>query len=118
MDIWKEINRKTESLDKIIDEGKLSNVHKVAFQIRDLAKALPDVSKGIVSEDKQGTLSGLVKRIETHAVNLDNYGDAGQGDKTRKEYELFVKRLGYLAKLYPGDVSGAKDEHHQEAHSP
>ena len=105
--IWKEINSGVAKLEGIIKDGKLDRVHVAAFEIRDLAKALPKVSADIVPDKKQKQLNGYVKRIGQHAKNLDKYGDAGNAAKTKEEFEQFVKRLKYLAALYPDEIQSS-----------
>jgi len=102
--IWKEINSRVAKLEGIINDGKLDKVHVVAFEIRDLAKALPEVSADIVPDKKLKHLYGYIKRIEQHAKNLDKFGDAGNAAKTEEEFEQFIKRLKHLAALYPDEI--------------
>jgi hypothetical protein len=105
--IWKEINYRVAKLEEIIRKGELDKVHHVAFEISDLANALPKVSHDIIPDNKYKYLNGYVKRIRQHAKNLDKYGDAGNAGKTKVEFEQFVKRLEYLAKLYPVEIRDA-----------
>ncbi len=105
--IWKEINYRVAKLEETIKKGELNKVHIVAFEIRDLANALPEASEDIVPNNKRKYLKGYVKRIGQHAKNLDKYGDAGNAGKTKAEFEQFVKRLEYLAKLYPVEIRNA-----------
>ncbi len=108
--IWKEINSRVAKLEDIIKDGKLDKVHVAAFEIRDLANELPKVSADIVPDKKQKQLNGYIKRIGQHAKNLDKFGDAGNAAKTKEEFEQFVKRLKYLAALYP-DVFHSSGTH-------
>ena len=85
-DIWAEINGRVSLLDKTISAGKLSEVHKIAFEIRDLADALPAASGTIVAESKHPSLQQYVSRVGKHAENLDKYGDAGNAAKTRTRH--------------------------------
>jgi len=127
--IWHAIDEKGEHLAEVIEEGKLSDVHKIAFAIRDLAQALPEVSQEL-SKAKHKQLEGFVSRIADHAKNLDNYGDNGQQEKTEVEFEQLAKRLGFMRKLYPesmharghgederaNDLGHGEDKHADDGH--
>ena len=109
--IWHEIGEHVELLDSTIDNGKLAEVHRIAFAIRDLANGLPDTSKDL-PEAKQKLLKGYVERIAEHAKNLDTYGDGGDQSKTEAEFSQLKKRLDYMRKLYPDSMFHAEQGHH------
>ena len=109
--IWHEVGKQVELLDSTIDNGKLVEVHHIAFAIRDLTNGLPDTSKDL-PEAKQKLLKGYVERIAEHAKNLDNYGDGGNQSKTEAEFEQLKKRLDYMRKLYPDSMFHAEHGHH------
>lgn len=91
VEILKNISKDEEELSKAISDKRLSEVHGIAFSIRDLAKELP--SK--VSEDKRSRVEGTVGNIARLAAELDNSGDAG--DQTRTESN--AKKLNGVLKL-------------------
>ena len=110
-DIWHEVGEQVELLDSTIDNGKLAEVHRIAFAIRDLANGLPDASKDL-PEAKQKLLKGYLERVAGHAKLLDTYGDGGNQSKTEAEFEQLKKRLDYMRKLYPDSMFHAEEGHH------
>ncbi len=110
-DIWHEIGEQVELLDSTIDNGKLAEVHRIAFAIRDLANGPPDTSKDL-PEAKQKLLKGYLERVAEHAKLLDTYGDGGNQSKTEAEFEQLKKRLDYMRKLYPDSMFHAEEAHH------
>ena len=111
--IWHAIDEQVAHLDETIAAGKLADVHKVAFAIRDLAKELPEKSTDL-PEAKQKLLTGLVERVAEHATNLDTYGDGGKAKETAAEFTQLKKRLDYMRGLYPAADIG--DAHEEDAH--
>ncbi len=112
-DIWHEVGEQVELLDSTIDNGKLAEVHRIAFAIRDLANGLPDTSKDL-PEAKQKLLKGYLERIAEHAKLLDTYGDGGNQSKTEAEFVQLKKRLDYMRKLYPESMLHAEEGHHEQ----
>ncbi len=110
-ELWRAIDADIERLSHIIDSGKLADVHKIAFGIRDLAKELSEKSTDL-SEAKQKMLAGYVDRVAEHAKNLDMYGDTGDAERTAMEFAELEKRLSYMRKLYPESPSGDAHEEH------
>ncbi len=103
-EVWSAIETDVERLSQTIDAGKLADVHKIAFGIRDLTNELPAKSTDL-SEAKQKMLAGYVERVVEHAKNLDNYGDGGDAERTAAEFAELEKRLGYMRKLYQEPAS-------------
>ncbi len=101
--IWHEIKEHQEHLDQIIKDKKLSEVHKVAFTIRDLAKLLPDRSKKL-SADDQKKLKTYVDGVAQRAAKLDEFGDGGDQANTEKEAKSLDTLLKSIEKLYPPDA--------------
>lgn len=96
VEIMQNISKGEEELSKAISEKRLSDVHGIAFSIRDLSKELP--SK--VSEDKRSRVEGTAGNIARLAAELDNSGDAG--DQTRTESN--AKKLNGVLKLLKAQV--------------
>lgn len=105
--VWQEILEHKLALDSTIKASKLADVHKVAFAIRDLVKALPDKSKDLPADKLQRVQSG-VKQVEKLASELDKTGDAGDQAAT----EANAKKLDGVLKLieaqYPAGTVPAK----------
>jgi hypothetical protein len=98
--IWHEVMEGREHLEETIATGKLDEVHKVAFHIRDLVKTLPKVS-GELSTDTQQRLQESINRVADIAGLLDQYGDAGDAVNTKAQADRLAKLLQYIETLYP-----------------
>ena len=98
--IWHEVMEGQESLEETIAAGKLADVHKVAFHIRDLVQMLPKVS-GELSADKQQRLQESINRVAEIAGLLDQYGDASDAANTKAQADRLAKLLQYIETLYP-----------------
>ncbi len=101
--IWKAISEKKALLDKTIADKKLSQVHEVAFAIRDLAKLLPDKSKSLSAEN-QTKLKAWIDGIADSAGKLDEFGDAGNQTNTETEAKRLDILLKSIEKLYPPEL--------------
>jgi len=104
--IWTAIDAEVARLEVTVKSGELSKVHSVAFEIRDLVRALP-AKFATLPDAKQKLLGGLVTRVDEHAANLDRYGDSNNAEATRAELDALKSRLGYIRKLYPESLSEA-----------
>lgn len=93
--IWLAIDGHVKELHAAITQGKLNTVHKHAFAVRDLVRALPSHSAGL-SASALATVTTQVKFVDTLAERLDQSGDAndklGTEDNTRK-LEAILKGL-------------------------
>ena len=111
--IWQEIQEHKEGLAKTIKDKKLADVHKVAFEIRDFAKALPEKSKDLPPE-KLGRVQSSVKQIEKLAADLDSTGDAGDQAGTEANFKKLEGVLKLIEAQYPAEMlkaAGEKPEH-------
>lgn len=99
-EIWHAVMEEQESLEQTIAGGKLAEVHKVAFHIRDLVQALPTVSMDLPADKKQ-RLQDSVTRVAEIAGLLDQYGDAGDAVNTTAQADRLAKLLKYIETLYP-----------------
>ncbi len=90
--IWQAIDQHTAELTKLIQAGKLEEVHHHAFAIRDLSTAL-SVRVAAMAPDKRKQLDSEVKFVATLAQRLDASGDAN--DRTGVESNL-TKLKGVL----------------------
>jgi hypothetical protein len=104
--LWHEIKEHQEELHKVISDGKLDDVHRVAFAIRDLASELPKYSANL-SADSAGKLATWLAGIVNSAEKLDGYGDAGDKVGTEKEAKRMNILLGSIEKLYPAQTEPA-----------
>ncbi len=95
-EIMKNISSSEEDLSKAISEKRLSDVHGIAFKIRDLTKELPTK----VLEEKRSRVEGTVGNIARLAAELDSSGDAGDQART----ESNAKKLNGVLKLLKAQV--------------
>lgn len=106
--IWHEIQEHKDQLAKIIKDRKLADVHKVAFEIRDYAKALPEKSKDL-SAEKMTRLQSAVKQIEKLASDLDSTGDAGDQSGTEANFKKLEGALKLIDTQYPAEMLKSKE---------
>ena len=72
--IWHEIGEQVELLDSTITGGKLADVHRIAFTVRDLANGLPDASKDLAlflpeqEEIKRGQTSERCRAYHNQSI--------------------------------------------------
>ena len=93
------IDQKNTELGKTIENGKLDDVHHMAFAIRDLVAALPSRSSTL-SADKQAKVQGSVKFVATLADRLDASGDANDKAATKENYDKLTAVLQELRTSY------------------
>lgn len=113
--IWHEVMEGQEHLKEIIAAGKLADVHKQAFYIRDLVQALPKVS-GMLSADKKQRLKQSIDRVGTIAKLLDTYGDSGDGVNTKVQADRLEKLLKYIETFYPKGALNDVRKKNQDEH--
>ena len=107
---WSSILADKKSLDAVIQSGKFSEAHEFAFSIRDSVVTLPYKSTALAPA-QQKLLVQKVQSVAAIAAHIDQYGDRGDGPKTKAEYVKLVKALGAIEALYPANAlpsSGAK----------
>ncbi|KGP62439.1 transporter [Legionella norrlandica] len=73
--IWEAIDKHSASIDQILGGDDLTSIHEHAFAIRDLANALPALSKDL-SEEQKKTLQQNLSYVGQLATRLDKTGDA------------------------------------------
>jgi hypothetical protein len=83
--IWKSVDQHMLELKAVIAAGKLDQVHKHAYAVRDLVRALPAHSPGL-SADAFAKVNANIPFVDTLAARLDQAGDAG--DKAGTEANL------------------------------
>lgn len=105
MGLWHEINEHQEELHDIVKEGKLADVHKVAFKVRDMVNELPKHSDELVSTNSIAKLTKWVAGVASSAEKLDEMGDAGDQAGTENEVKRFDTMLSSIAKLFPAHVT-------------
>jgi len=98
--IWQSIDKEIDQLDKVIQTGKLEDVHHNAFAIRDLAGALPAHSSSL-PVDKLNQVKANNKFVATLAERLDATGDAKDKAGTEANFEKLKTVLKTIRANYP-----------------
>lgn len=101
--IWQKVKKHEALLKKNIEEGNLDKVHKIAFEIRDLVNELAKKSTSLDAENLGNVKSGA-ERVAAIAKLLDEYGDAGQKDKTSEQFQKLNKALQYIQSQYSNEL--------------
>jgi hypothetical protein len=91
--IMQQIDRCHVELVGAIEQRRLSDVHKHAFAIRDLANSLP----GQVAPNRKSAAEAAARKIDKLAAELDNSADAGDQAATAKRYKKFAVAVQKLA---------------------
>ena len=107
---WSGIIADQKSLAAVIQKGKFAEAHEFAFSIRDSVVTLPYKSEGLAPA-QQKRLVQNVQTVAAIAARIDQYGDRGDGPKTKAEYAKLAKALSAIEELYPKNAlpsSGAK----------
>lgn len=107
---WSGIVADRKSLSAVIQSGKLSEAHELAFSIRDSVVTLPYKSAALTPA-KQKRLAAQVRSVAALAENIDKYGDANNAPKTRAEFAKLARALDTIEALYPANAlpsNGAK----------
>lgn len=97
--IWQSIDKRTEELAKVIETGKLDEVHLHAFTIRDLVAALPARS-GALPADKLAKVKTNSQFVATLAERLDASGDAKDKAGTESNFQKLQKVLKSVRENY------------------
>jgi len=98
--ILKEVQTHTTLLAATIREKKLSEVHQVAFMIRDLVNALPEKSKDLPA-DKLTRVQASAKQVAKLAGDLDATGDANDQAGTEANFKKLEGILKLIEAQYP-----------------
>lgn len=93
------VDEQSAELQKLVTNGALADVHRIAFAIRDLVAALPDKSAGL-SPDKTAALKSDARFVATIARRLDEQGDTNDRAGAQAEYAKLVKVLTHLHAIY------------------
>ena len=90
--ILAEIHKHHGELADTVKNNKLADVHKHAFAVRDLAKALVDKA----APDKKERVQGTANNIAKLADELDKSGDANDKAKTEANLKKFDAVIAQL----------------------
>ncbi len=90
--IWAEIDKQQADLTSTVQAKKLADVHRFAYNIRDLVAALPAKA----AADKKTRVEGAAKNVAALADKLDAAGDSGKQAETEaglKQLDALLKQL-------------------------
>lgn len=90
--IWEAIDQHAAAINKALASNQLDTIHQHAFAIRDLVKALPDLSKNL-SQEQLKELQQNVGYTEQLAKRLDKTGDANDKEGTEANWQKLQKVL-------------------------
>ncbi|MFC7781256.1 transporter [Legionella taurinensis] len=97
--IWEAIDKHGASINQALSDNHLTSIHEHAFAIRDLANALPALSKDL-SEEQKKTLQQNLSYVGQLATRLDKTGDANDKEGTEANWQKLQKVLAQLRALY------------------
>jgi hypothetical protein len=100
-EIWTQIADEQSKLSAAIQNGQLTNVHHLAFGIRDLVVALADKANAASPASAAG-LNGMVEQVKASATKLDALGDAGNLSGAQAEYTRLETVLGAIKSVTGG----------------
>lgn len=93
-------------IEELIENSKLSEVHRVAAKIRDIARKLPQLAKGDVPVEMLKDINIKSKELAGMFTEIDKAGDSGDKEGTVKAH-LKMKTLVEQLRLHT--------EHHDES---
>ncbi len=93
--IWAQVEGEQGKLATAIKTGQLSDVHVMAFGIRDLVAKMADMAN---AESPAGAtkLNGMLDEIKASAAKLDEFGDSGNLGATQAEFAKFEATLSAM----------------------
>ncbi len=97
---WHELRALLKDLRQTVRDGRLDEVHALAFNIRDEVRLLPDRS-GALPAASRLKLSAQVRRVDQLAEALDRAGDSGDKAGTTRHLQSLIGVLAGVEKLYP-----------------
>jgi len=97
--IWQSIDEERQELSKVIEAGKLDEVHHHAFAIRDFVAALPSHSNSLPA-NKLAKVKANGKFVATLAERLDVSGDAKDKSGTESNFKKLERILKSIRKNY------------------
>ena len=100
---WVELKETRDSIAQLIESGKLADVHQEAERLERMGQAL---AAGAMSlpEDKRTRIEATLRQLPAVAKALDETGDSGDADATRRELKRLEGLLALIEAQYPADA--------------
>ncbi len=102
--IMAEVDEHLELLDNVVADGKLDQVHEIAFMVRDMLVGLPGKLDALPT-DVSASLETALGKIRQQAELLDKYGDAGNAAQTKTVLTKFKSEIEGIKKLLEGHLA-------------
>lgn len=106
-----QMESRLKAIDALIASGKLDEVHKEAEVICNLAKGMPEHTKGWPA-DKNASSTDFAGKLAGMFTEIDEAADGGKPDETRAAISKMRDLVGKLKALSPG----SKDHHEGDSH--
>ena len=100
---WAELKETRDAIAQLIESGKLAEVHKQAERLERLGQALTDGAKSL-PDDKRSRVEATLRQLPQVAKALDETGDRGDADATRRELKRLDGLLALIRAQYPADA--------------
>ena len=100
---WAELKETRDSIAKLIESGKLADVHKQAERLAPLGQALSDGAKSL-PEDKRARIEATLRQLPELGKTLDKAGDASDSAATSRELKRLDGVIALIQAQYPADV--------------
>jgi len=120
---WAELKETRDSIAKLLESGKLAEVHDEAARLAPLGEALEAGAKS-VPDDERVRIEATLRQLSALGKTLDRAGDAGDVSATRRELKRLDGVIALIQAQYPADVlptvpaSGATPaDGHSHAHA-
>ncbi|MEK7468609.1 MAG: heavy metal-binding domain-containing protein [Planctomycetota bacterium] len=106
-----QMETRLKTIDALIASGKLDEVHKEAEVICNLAKGMPEQTKGWPA-DKAASAAENAAKLAGMFREIDSASDGGKPDETRTATAKMRELVGKLKTLSPG----TKHDHEEGSH--
>ena len=100
--IWSQIEKKTDALGRVINDGKAPHLDEPIAEVLNLLKSLPGKSLGLATS-KLDVVNTKIKEIEEIGNNMDQFQHNKKESEVKKEFEKFTKALGEIKSQYPAE---------------
>lgn len=122
---WAELKSARDAIARLIESGKLAEVHDQAERLAPLSGALAAGAKSL-PDDKRTRIEATLRQVSELGKTLDKAGDSGDVEATRRELKRLDGAITMIQAQYPADLlskvpapSGmpAEHEHSEGTHS-